>query len=279
MHVMVVFLLAVSILLFGGQTVHTGSAKQPAKVQEVAPVAPKAKEPDRQPVIRTHKVAEGETLSGIAEKYRLDVETIIGANPELGELLHPGEELVILPQKGVLHTVEEAETVWQLARAYEVNADVILQANRKKNDSLTVGEKLFIPGGRSLIAVSRATADRFIWPASGELSSPFGYRWGRLHAGIDIADDPGVTVKAARSGRVVFAGWRSGYGYTVMIEHEHDYVTLYAHLNDYWVSPGDYVRMGQAIACMGETGDVTGPHLHFEVRKGDKPVNPLEFLP
>lgn len=281
MHVLVVFLLAVSIVLFGTQTVHTLSIRQPVKVQEIVPeIAPAAPpEPVSQPAIRSHKVAAGETLSGIAEQYGLDAATVAGANPELGEFIHPGDELVILPQKGALHTVAEGETVWQLSRAYAVNAAKILLANGKKDDVLFIGDKLFIPGGRPPAAASRATADRFAWPASGELSSPFGYRWGRLHAGIDIADDPGVAVKAAKSGRVTFAGWRSGYGYTVILEHEHDYTTLYAHLSDYWVSPGDYVRTGQAIACMGATGDVTGPHLHFEVRKGNRPLNPLEFLP
>jgi murein DD-endopeptidase MepM/ murein hydrolase activator NlpD len=100
-----------------------------------------------------------------------------------------------------------------------------------------------------------------------------------LHAGVDIANDIGTHVMSARAGRVIWAGWRGGYGYAVMIDHGGGYVSLYGHLDNYFVERGQYVRAGQRIASMGNTGDSTGPHLHFEVQKDGQPVDPMGFLP
>ena len=116
-------------------------------------------------------------------------------------------------------------------------------------------------------------------PTVGELSSGFGYRWGRLHSGIDLANDIGTKVRASKAGRVSYAGWYSGYGNTVVIEHDQGYTTLYGHLNESIVRNGQYVQGGQVIAYMGSTGDSTGPHLHFEVQKNGVPINPYSVLP
>ena len=117
------------------------------------------------------------------------------------------------------------------------------------------------------------------WPAKGYLSSNFGYRWGRLHSGIDIAAPLGTTVYAAEGGKVIFAGWRKGYGRTVIIDHTH-YRTLYAHLHRYNVRAGQFVTALQNIGAVGRSGNARGVHLHFEFRdSNDQPHNPIPFLP
>lgn len=231
------------------------------------------------PQIRRHQVVTGENLSCIASRYGIDVDTIVGANPGVTERIYPGDLLEILPQKGTIYVVEAGDTVNSIAQKQGVQVPAILTANGKNDDRLIVGERLIIPGGQRLPEVSRSNTIRFIWPVVGEISSPFGMRWGRLHSGIDIAADAGTSVKASRSGRIVFAGWRGGYGKAVIIEHDQGYSTLYGHLSNYLVETGQVVVAGETIARVGSTGNSTGPHLHFEIRNQEQPMNPLSFMP
>ncbi len=286
----VVVLAAVGIALPGRQAVQSIELEQPVQqVQQEAQSEPV----NNATAVKSHTIVEGETLGAIAEKYGIDVDTIIGANPDVDETnLHPGDKLVILPQKGVLYTTDMGDTLWSIANTYGIDVAAIMRANNKTSEDLTVGEKLFLPGAKpakkteTMVAraeypVSRdaASVSRFYWPAHGELSSRFGYRWGRLHAGIDIANDIGTPVSAAMSGRVTYAGWESGYGYTIVIEHSRGYETLYGHLSGFAVGTGQYVRAGQVIAYMGNTGNSTGPHVHFEVHKNGGLIDPLTVLP
>ncbi|NJN30597.1 MAG: peptidoglycan DD-metalloendopeptidase family protein [Synechococcales cyanobacterium RM1_1_8] len=120
----------------------------------------------------------------------------------------------------------------------------------------------------------------FIWPAQGILTSGYGWRWGRMHKGIDIAADTGTPIVAAASGTVTYSGWADGYGNLVEITHPNGTVTLYGHNNRNVVREGDRVRQGQHIADMGSTGRSTGPHVHFEIiPSGQGAVNPAAFLP
>ncbi|WP_432812092.1 peptidoglycan DD-metalloendopeptidase family protein [Pantanalinema sp. GBBB05] len=121
----------------------------------------------------------------------------------------------------------------------------------------------------------------YIWPTKGVLTSGYGWRWGRMHKGIDIAADVGTPVVAAAPGTVTYAAWNSGgYGYLVEITHADGSVTLYAHNNRILVQEGQQVEQGQQISEMGSTGYSTGPHLHFEVHPAGKgAVNPMAFLP
>ena len=117
-----------------------------------------------------------------------------------------------------------------------------------------------------------------IWPVSGPVVSPYGYRWGRLHAGIDIAVGYGTPIHAAAAGTVVLAGWVSGYGNYTCIDHGGGLATCYAHQSSYAVSQGASVGQGQVIGYVGCTGHCFGPHLHFEVRINGSPVDPLGYL-
>ena len=121
--------------------------------------------------------------------------------------------------------------------------------------------------------------DGYIWPAQGVLTSGYGWRWGRLHSGIDIAAPIGTPIFAAAAGKVVGAGWHSGYGNVVKLEHLDGSFTLYAHTSKILVEPGQQVNQGEEIAEIGSTGNSTGPHLHFEIHpKGDIATDPLAFL-
>lgn len=125
---------------------------------------------------------------------------------------------------------------------------------------------------------------QFSIPVSGRLTSRFGYRvhpilgYRRFHAGIDFGAGHGTVIRAADSGTVIFAGWYGGYGRSVIIDHGNDLTTLYAHSSEVYVSEGQGVQRGQAIAAVGSTGLSTGPHLHFEVRQNGTPVDPLNYL-
>ncbi|BBC25348.1 peptidoglycan DD-metalloendopeptidase family protein [Pseudanabaena sp. ABRG5-3] len=120
----------------------------------------------------------------------------------------------------------------------------------------------------------------FIWPADGVFTSGFGWRWGRIHAGIDIAAPIGTPILAAASGVVDYASWNDGgYGNMIDIRHPDGTITRYAHMNELYVKEGQTVSQGQTIGAMGSTGFSTGPHLHFEIRpNGGSAIDPMAFL-
>ena len=118
----------------------------------------------------------------------------------------------------------------------------------------------------------------FIWPASGVVTSGFGWRWGRMHEGLDIAASYGAPISAASSGTVIYAGWMGGYGNLVVIDHGGGLATAYGHQSSIAVSSGSQVSQGQTIGYVGSTGHSTGPHLHFEVRVNGAAVDPMGYL-
>jgi len=130
----------------------------------------------------------------------------------------------------------------------------------------------------SAAAPVRPSGGGLMWPVSGPVTSPFGWRWGRMHEGIDIAAPTGTPVYAAASGRVIIAGWMGGYGNLVVIDHGGGLSTAYGHNSSFAVGTGASVSQGQVIAYAGSTGNSTGPHVHFEVRVNGTPVDPLGYL-
>jgi murein DD-endopeptidase MepM/ murein hydrolase activator NlpD len=117
-----------------------------------------------------------------------------------------------------------------------------------------------------------------IWPVSGPVTSGFGWRWGRMHEGIDIAVPTGTPVAASAGGQVIHAGWLGGYGNLVVIDHGGGLATAYGHNSSIVVGYGSSVAQGQVVAYAGSTGNSTGPHVHFEVRVNGSPVDPLGYL-
>lgn len=253
--------------------------------------------------IITHVVAEGETLSSIAERYSLDVTTILWEN-NLSEnsKLKPGQELKILPIDGVRHQVQRGETIFSIAKKYgleEAAAQAIVDYsfNEFVNDEtfeLAVGQYLMIPGGvppKKVLPSTGAGAARraiitpdagavtatgsFVWPAAGMITQRYSF----YHKAIDIANRGAGPILAADSGVVVGAGWdASGYGNRILIDHGNGNVTLYGHLSVLQVVNGQRVNRGDVVGQMGSTGRSTGTHLHFEIRQGGVFLNPLTFL-
>ena len=134
------------------------------------------------------------------------------------------------------------------------------------------------PADAAAATVQGLASRGFARPGMGRLTSGYGRRWGRLHAGIDLASGIGSPVRAVAAGRVESAGWEGGYGRAVRITHSDGTVTVYGHMSALLVDSGERVEAGQLIGREGNTGHSTGPHLHFEVRVNGTPVNPLPWL-
>ena len=132
---------------------------------------------------------------------------------------------------------------------------------------------------RASVATLGESAQGFIWPLNGPVTSPFGERWGRMHTGIDIDGYSGAPVVASKAGQVIMSSYYSGYGNTVIVDHGGGYATLYAHLSGFNTSSGKSVEQGKIVGYVGCTGSCTGDHLHFEVRVNGNPVDPMKYLP
>lgn len=223
-----------------------------------------------------HKVRSGESLWSIARAYHVDVNTLAKINNIRDiSMIREGMELK-LQEAPKTYRISQGETLWSVSRKFGVNYQELLKVNNLKNpDRILVGTEIRIPETGSGTTVRE---QRFIWPLKGRISSKFGPRWGKKHEGIDISVPIGQKIVAAASGKVVLGGWVTGYGYTVIIEHAGGYRTLYAHNSKLLVAGGDRVQQGDLIAISGNSGRSTGPHLHFEIQKDGRPMDPLGYL-
>lgn len=226
-----------------------------------------------------HMVKPGEFLKKIAGQYGVDVQTLLSVNPTLNPRrpLQPGQRLWVVSRKGVMHTVQKGESLARVAHAYRVSPEAIRQANPVvAQKGILAGDEIFVPGGSS-----RTPPTAYIWPVQGRLTDGYGYREhpisgeNTFHQGIDIAVPLGRTFVAARSGRAIFSGWKGNFGRTIIIDHEDGDWTVYAHNSANLVKEGQYVKRGEVIGRVGDTGSTTGPNLHFEVRRHRRAVNPL----
>jgi septal ring factor EnvC (AmiA/AmiB activator) len=204
--------------------------------------------------------------------------------------------------RGVFHTVRQGENIFRISRYYQVSVSSVLDANQIRDERLLqIGERLWIPEARrsppsyALVPPSTSIGDArrrarndailngnlsFAWPLRGRLTARFGTRGGRRHEGVDLAARPGTLIRASESGRVIYSGNGLGaYGNVVIIRHGELYASVYAHNRKNRVRRGAFVDKGEAIAEVGQTGNATGPHLHFEIRRADQPRDPLDYLP
>lgn len=205
---------------------------------------------------------------------------------------------------GLYHQVRPGETLSSIGQQYGVSYQEIARLNNIRNpDRIEVGQRLRIPrlasrtgppptSARQFAALPPPSlrvrprplpreegAGMFNWPVEGTVTSGFGPRNGSFHEGVDIAAPAGTPVVAAADGQVIFSDELRGYGKVVIIRHNAHYVTVYAHNRVNWVKEGQFVRRGQRIAEVGQTGRTTGPSLHFEVRKNNLAQDPLRYLP
>lgn len=268
-----------------------------------------SKTPDEQKQQKStfaYTVKEGDTPSTIAARFGVSTNTILWANGiHDGDVIRTGDILVILPITGVLHEVKKGDDITSIAKKYNVKVEDIVNQNRLADggSSLKINQKLIVPDGyisaqekRPVVAqapdddsddskqdekevvvhapAKPSSSGGFIWPTTTKrLSQYFGWH----HTGIDIPNRALPPIFAAKSGTVSFSGWLGGYGHLIIIDHGSSTKTYYAHLSRADVKVGESVKQGEVIGRMGSTGRSTGPHLHFEIRKGGKVVNPLSY--
>lgn len=260
--------------------------------------------------IEKYTVQKGDTASHIAVRYDISLKDIENANPDIDlNRLQIGQEINLTVPKPLIDVKIVKGLNYEEGIPYDVvyestdnlyKGSTKVKVSGKKGKKKVEAELIEINGilrEKKIISediiekprtkvVLRGTKPRpktlaygsFINPGGSVITSRFGARWGRQHNGIDIGMPIGTSVKAADGGKVTFAGWKSGYGYLVIIDHENGYKTYYGHLSKTLVKKGQRVYRGQIIAKSGNTGRTTGPHLHFEVRKNNVPVNPLKYV-
>ncbi len=274
----------------------------------VKPIAVDTTVEDGSDLLRTYKVKAGDTLTGIASKFDVSMMTLWWANDlDSKDELHQGEVLTIPPISGLVLTVTANDTLDAIAAKYKVSKAKILKVNDLSDPNLVVGQVLVVPGakgkpiptpkpvkraaiskprssgGGSTRPPTRYTGGRFVWPVvgGGNYISQY-YHYG--HYAIDIAADYGSRVRAGGSGTVIWAGWKSnGGGYQVWIAHGSGLYTTYNHMSAITVGRGQHVGRGQQVGRVGQSGNASGPHLHFEVWRGPvwdggTRVNPLGYL-
>ena len=209
-----------------------------------------------------------------------------------------------VPPRGAYHEVQRGQTLWGIAQKYGVDMNALARVNKLSDASvLQVGQRLYIPGAsRQRQADSPCPCDTkkttrarqphttkrlkttvrspvFIWPVQGTVTRGFKQGGKHRHDGIDIAASKGTPVLAVAEGKVIYSDWGpGGYGRLVIMRHQADLVTVYAHNQQNLVKVGQKVRRGDRIATVGKSGRATGFHLHFEVRRKTVPVPPTNYL-
>ncbi|MGQ9621958.1 MAG: LysM peptidoglycan-binding domain-containing protein [Candidatus Caldatribacteriaceae bacterium] len=237
-----------------------------------------------------HVVCQGDSLWRVARQYGVDMRSLMRAN-NLNEksILQVGMRLVIPGRTSTApsgasaavydtYTVQRGDTLRSISRRLGISLKGLLQANGlKENTTLRIGQRLRVPSRGGTTSSSRNQSG-FIWPLSGRISSYFGRRGRGFHYGIDIVAPSGTIIRAAQDGVVSFSGWMNGYGRVVIVTHPSGVQTVYAHNSVNLVREGQRIRQGDPVARVGSTGNATSPHLHFEIRQGGRPVDPLQFL-
>ncbi|MDQ6972293.1 MAG: M23 family metallopeptidase [Mariprofundaceae bacterium] len=212
----------------------------------------------------TYQVRSGDTLGDIAKRYRLDYQKLASRNH-----LHP-PYTIYTGQRLYLWNEAPKSSYLPMPKARKI----------KPHHKAKQVSKPHKKAHRASAYASRRGGVKLHWPVRGKVTSKFGRRHGRPHDGIDIGAKEGTPVHAAANGEVVYADRRlSGYGNLIIVRHSHDMFTAYAHNQRNLVRKGQRVAQGDVIARVGHTGRATGPHLHFEVRRGPTPVNPQAYLP
>ncbi len=236
----------------------------------------------RQAGPKTHVIASGETLYGIGRKYGVSANQIASANGITdASRLKVGQSLVI-PSEGGAVAAKPVQTARLSQPSVQSDASpkpyvppVAGTTGQDKPAAQAAVDKKVVSA-----ASSGAPANKFRWPAEGRIISGFGPKTNGAHNdGINIAIPEGTPIRAAESGVVAYAGNElKGFGNLVLIRHDNDWVTAYAHANTMDVKRGDRITRGQVIGTAGQTGAVNSPQLHFEVRKGSRPVDPMQHL-
>lgn len=277
----------------------TAVPRQGAVVSAQATAQPKS--PNTSSSLRTISVRKGETLYSLSRKHGVPLRNLIDENDLRAPYSLAIGQKLRLPVT-LKHIVQRGETGYSISRQYGVNLAALMNENNiKKPYRLHVGQVLKLPGGAIPAPTTTndtrvASAPRgrivplpepparstsgFIWPVDGKLASRFGPKEGGLHNdGINILATQGAPVRSAEAGVVVYASNAlEGYGNLLLLKHADGWLTAYAHNERLLVNKGDRISKGQVIARVGATGGVQEPQLHFEIRKGRRALDPLDYL-
>jgi murein DD-endopeptidase MepM/ murein hydrolase activator NlpD len=199
-------------------------------------------------------------------------------------------------KKGVYHVVEKHQTLYRICKTYGVDMKGVASLNGITDPSkIQTGQRIFIPGAKKVLKVEIYIDDvveesiekekvvykqmNFIWPIEGKISEAFDDSGKKRHHGIDIVSPIGTPIRASSPGKVIYSGNKiKGYGNLIILRHSEEFVTVYAHNQVNLVEEESWVERGQTIGKVGETGRATGPHLHFEIRRNNKAVDPIPYL-
>jgi murein DD-endopeptidase MepM/ murein hydrolase activator NlpD len=197
--------------------------------------------------------------------------------------------------QGTYHVVTPGETLFRIGKAYGLTYQELARVNGIKDaGQIRVGQRIFIPGATHPLPVETITPaepapvapvspepgfETFLWPVNGTINSGFGPRGSTFHDGIDIAAPEGTPILAIEAGEVIYSDQLRGYGNMVIVRHAGGIVSVYAHNEANLVREGQAVARGEVVARVGSTGRVSGPHLHFEIRKNNAAQDPLRYLP
>lgn len=259
---------------------------------------------------REHVVQEGESFWTIAGKYEIPIEELTAANPSINpdkiqigqtiNLMIPETYLTVVTlEKAVESEKIQYEIAYEKTEALfkgeenikqkgnfgikEISKQIIRENGQKVSEEVIDSTVIQAPKTQIVIIGTKALPASigvgfFDNPTRGKVTSTFGRRWGKQHEGIDIASEKGTPIKAADKGTVTFAGWKGNYGLMVVIDHGDNKSTVYAHCATILVEVGDVVEKSQQIATMGDTGNATGFHLHFEILINDVPQDPMKYV-
>jgi len=199
-------------------------------------------------------------------------------------------------KKGIYHVVERHQTLYRICKTYGVDIKEVVSFNGITDPSkIQTGQRIFIPGAKKVLKVEIVIDDvvaepdekvritykklDFIWPVEGKIADVFEDSEDKRHQGLDISSALGTPVKASYAGKVIYSNNTiKGYGNLIILRHSEEFVTVYAHNQVNLVEEGVWVEKGETIGKVGETGRATGPHLHFEIRRNNKAVDPLPYL-
>lgn len=239
------------------------------------------------------------TLLVLPERSRSDV---LGSSRFVAESIRSTAPLSTPPKPKDVVEIKSDQSLASFVKDHGITLEQLKELNPgvQLSKMLMIGNKLRVAKARPLLGIrplrsggaswpglpgfsdfdDKASPGVFIWPTKGVFTSGYGWRWGRMHKGIDIANNVGTPIFASRDGVVSYAGWSSGYGYLVEIDHGDGSSTRYAHNSRLLVKKGQIVPQGSRISLMGSTGRSTGPHLHFEIRRpGGAALDPMAMLP
>lgn len=251
-----------------------------------------------------YEVESGDVVGAIADKFDLNVSTILWENNlSAYSVIRPGDKLAILPIDGLTYKIAKGDNLSKIAGKYSVSEESIVEFNKlEEARGLVVGNMIILPGARrvslarveipvkqtysgldvlrNLVApkkkvIASSVAGKFFWPTVGYRITQY-YTW--RHHGLDIANKVGTPIYAVDDGVVEISGWGTGYGNTILINHGGGRKTRYGHFSKLYVKKGATVQRGEVIGAMGSTGWSTGSHLHFEIIINGVKYNPLNYL-